>query len=246
MIIIGIILGLLVAGVGVALGVTKKAWTSPQTIALLAVGGVIVLVSGLLYMQAEGLKSDRNDKEAALSSAYLNDQNYLSDCIVKTNAAVQVAAANTDAVNRVLTDAISGRYGDSFRPARPGESGALISAFKEVYPDKSIEQVTSLYNKAITVIAGCRTDFRDKQSQLLDMLRDYRSFRGQYWARQLITVPSNNLVAQNGKDIVRGQAAEDKMAMLVRTSSTDQAFNTGTIPDNDQLFPTTTVATSTS
>src|SRR5438045_3289698 len=99
---------------GVAAGLVfglKKTLPQIQWIAPGAAVLVFLMMFLGLYVKKQGVITERRNKEAALSSQYPDNQNYLSDCIIKTNQAADVAVANTKAVDTVMSDAIKGRYG---------------------------------------------------------------------------------------------------------------------------------------
>lgn len=219
---------------------TKLIKGFPQITWVAPIGSLVIILifGGWLWSKQQGLVSDRNSLEARLTAEYPDAQNYLSDCLVRTNQIAQVAQAKSAAFDKVMSDAIKGRYGDNLKPALPGQSNALISALKEAYPD--VSSAVSAYNDVIATVNGCRVDFRDKQSKLLDELRSYKAWRGQFWQRQFgMETPSGNLEARIGTNTWHGRAAEDKMFAIVLTSGAKNAYNTGTIPDNTELFPTT-------
>jgi len=211
---------------------------------LLIVGGVVlgVLILGLIINWAWGnsVTNAGNKKEATLSSAYPDAQNTLSDCEVKTTQAANVVGAQSAAVKGILVDAVKGRYD---QPSSPQvDSGKLFSAIAEAYPD--LTQVSQAYRDMLTVVTGCRTDFRGAQSKLLDQLRDFEAWRNGSWGARHYgkNFPNNNLVARVGNDVpLRGQSAEDKMYQIVLTSSAVKEYQTGQLdPSTYQPFPSST------
>jgi hypothetical protein len=210
--------------------------------AIIAIGGIAtLLVLGLIgFLVSNSVTNTGNQKEATLNAQYLDNQNYLSDCITKIREVAGVTKAQSESFTKAMNDAVKGRY-----DGRSAEPGAMFSAIVENYPDLS--GLNQAFERAHTTIIGCRTDYRNIQSKLLDMLRDYDS-----WRTGSLTVrtfggdrPSDNLVAQIGSDRSRkGQAALDQMYTIVTVKEAKDAYNNGELKPEDP-FGTTTAPSAT-
>lgn len=169
--------------------------------------------------------NDGNKMESGLNSQYLDNQNYLSDCIVKIRETSNVTGAMADKFEAVMTEAIKGRYDG--REANPGQ---MFSAVVEQYPD--LAPLQSSFKDVFTVVTGCRSDYRGKQTQLLDKLDKYTQWRtGSFTVRFFGDgeFPSNNLVARVGTNSWRGPDALDKMYTIVQVQDSVDAYNTGVL-----------------
>lgn len=204
---------------------------------LAAVGAaVVVVVLGLWAIFTNiGVTNDGNKREADLNVRYLNAQNYLSDCITKIRETANVTQAQAAKFEEVMVETIKGRYDGKLSSASPSIGGGqLFSAVVENYPDLS--GLNQAFERVYTVIVGCRTDYRGKQSELLDVLRSYDQWRtGSFTVRFFGDgeFPSNNLEARVGTSVVRGAEARDRMYTIVLVKDAQNAYNTGEItPEN--------------
>jgi hypothetical protein len=193
---------------------------------IVAISVIALLLVGFLVNNS--VTNTGNQKETRLNAQYLDNQNYLSDCIIKIREVAGVTKAQSDSFTRAMNDAVKGRYDGRAQP------GAMFSAIVENYPDLS--GLNKAFERAYTTITGCRTDYRNIQSKLLDMLRDYDS-----WRTGSLTVrtfggdrPSDNLVAQIGNDRSRkGRAALDQMYTIVLVEDAKDAYNSGEVTPED-------------
>lgn len=194
-----------------------------------AASAVTVIVAVILGVALKNISIDNegNKREAALSAQYLDNQNVLSDCLITIRETANVTTAQATTFEQVMTEAIKGRYAeiDSVDPT----SGSMFSAIVEQYPDLS--SLSEAYERVHTVIVGCRADYKNKQTKLLDMLREYDAWRtGSWWVRTLGgNFPSNNLEARVGSNSWRGVDARDKMYDIVLVQGAVQAYDDGTI-----------------
>jgi len=99
------------------------------------------------------------------------------------------------------------------------------------------------FQNVLSVVNGCRTDYRAKQSQLLDMLGSFDSWRTGSLKVRLLggQFPNGNLIARVGDNRFKGKDAEDKMWKIILTGTALSEYNKGTLdPNTINLFPTTT------
>lgn len=190
----------------------------------LAVAGVIgfcLLVFAIKYNSA---RNGLVDRETTLNAQYLDNQNTLDAFLKTAHETFDLANIKTDKLDRVLTDAVKGRYeGDT--TARPG-SGQLFSAVFEAYPDLA---ALNVFDRVQTVVEAGRAEYKGVQSRLLDLLREYDSFRTRgvlhSWLVGVVGYPK--LEARIGPDVKTGAAARERMYTLVLSSNTREAFKTG-------------------
>lgn len=210
----------------------KTSWVVLGVVTVAAVWTVVGLFSTFNNIQKQSV-----DRETFLSQQYLNNQNQLSTYIVKVKEQLQIADRKTDKLDQVLSDAIRGRYeGDT--TAQP-QGGQMFSAIVEAYPQLDL----SVYDKVQDSISAGREAFKNKQSQLLDRLREYDRWRqsGLIHSRlvSLAGIPSNRLIARVGDQQFKGDEALEQMYKLVLAKESTEAFKTGTMTSLD-LNPTTT------
>ena len=190
-----------------------------------AVVGLIVVVS--LFASFNGKQKDMVKREQALSAQYQDNQNELSTYVSKITEMLGVAENATEAQRTVLEDAIKGRYeGDT--GANP-TGGAFFSAITEAYPDLAKNQ--ELYGKVQDAVSAGREAYKNKQTKLLDMLREYETWKNSGFIHSkmvsMVGAPSDNPVARIGTSTSRGQDALDQMYVIVLTKDAKQAYETG-------------------
>ena len=166
-------------------------------------------------------------RENALNAQYEANQNYLSSYISGFYETVGVANAKRDALDKILTDAVKGRY-EGHTSAQPGQ-GSLFSAIVEAYPSLDL----TVYDKIVDYIKGGRAGYRDTQDKLLDMLKEYDQWRQSGIAQHFIVAfwgfPSHDLKACVGTDCRHGGDAEDRMWQIVLAPQAKAAYGTGTM-----------------
>lgn len=101
----------------------------PLIVTGIAVVVILIIVIGLVGTSIS-VANNGNQQEAGLNTQYLNNQNYLSDCIVKINETAGVATAQANRVQDALTEVIKGRYDNM-----SANAGQMFSAVVEDYPD---------------------------------------------------------------------------------------------------------------
>jgi len=203
----------------------------------ISVGVVLILVLGL-YGKFNGINKDGVKRETALSAQYQDNQNELSKFQSGFYEMLGVADAKSAKMDQILSDAVKGRYDKGSTAAPTG--GQLISAMVEAYPDlKGLD----VYDKILDYVSAGRESYKQQQSKLLDMLREYDTWRRSGLIhKQLVNMsgfPSEDLRAQIGTKAVTGQLALEQMRLIVTTSSTQQAYTTGTM-EPMTVAPTTT------
>ena len=188
--------------------------------------GVILVLSLGIYGKANGINNRAVDLQTQLSAQYLDNQNYLSAYVSGFYEQTGLVEAKTAAMDKILTDAVKGRYDKGSTAAPTG--GQLISAMIEAYPD--LTQLNS-YDKIIDYVQAGREGYRQVQSKLLDQLRNFDKWRNTGLInKQLIRmmgIPSNDLKAQIGENTIYGGEAEAKMYQIVLASSAKEAYETG-------------------
>lgn len=214
-----------------------------KTISLIAAAGAVLLVLFIVFLSFNSVQKTMVDKESRLSAKYQDNQNVLSNYRASIKEAMGVAQTSTAAQDKVLTDAIKGRYtlGSTANP----QGGSAFSAILEAYPD--IKAVAFPYEKVQSAIFAGREAFKNQQTGLLDLIRDYDNWRNSGIFHQMIVsmvgAPSSNLEAHIGTKVYTGKAALKQMKLIVITSDTRDAFNSGNDTPLD-LGPSSTPAPS--
>lgn len=208
--------------------------------ALVAVGAffaVLVIVAVSLFAWANGIQKEMIDRETALTAEFKTNQTELSQYTLAIKEAVGIADRGTDALDKVLKDAIRGRY-DGDTSAQPG-GGALFSAITEAYPDLTAN--TAMYAKVQDEIISGRKAFKNKQNALSDKIRAYDKWRTSGFIHSAVTsmvgAPSDALRVTIDGNVTTGKAALDKMDQQVNSSESNEAFKSG-VDNGLDLGPT--------
>jgi hypothetical protein len=190
-----------------------------------AVAVALLLCGIATYNYFNGLQQTGVDYETQLNAQYLDNQNELS--AYKSTIYEQAGIANlkSDKLDQILLDAVKGRY-EGKTSAQPGQ-GQLFSAITEAYPDLDLK----VYDKIVDQISAGRERYKNKQTKLLDLLRGYDKWRstGIIQSRLISAAgfPSNSLEARIGTSVKHGMEARDQMYLIVLTSDTKKAYETG-------------------
>jgi hypothetical protein len=212
----------------------------PTKNALIFLGSLATLVVlGLVYFIIQnGVTNAGNTKQQELIALYNNTTNVLSDCEVKTKSAAGVATANEAALNKVITDAVRGRY-TAGSTAQPGSGkNALFNAIAENYPDTS--GLSKTFENVQIIINGCRSDFRDSQTILQAAVAQFVQWKtGSFTVRTFggSNYPNNELAIKKEGKVVTGNEALTQMRELVVVAEAQEGRDTGKIT-NESPFPT--------
>lgn len=200
-------------------------WFTPGKIIAMVVFGAILFIGLNLWGYANGLWNTMVGYETTLNASYKSNQNYLSAYESGFYETIGVANLKSAKLDKILTDAVKGRY-DGNTSAKPG-SGSLFSAIAEAYPNIDL----TIYDKIADYIKAGRAGYRNKQDTLLDQLRSFDNFRRSGILQHLLIgwggFPTQNLVAcAAADDCKRGEEAIKRMTQIVVTEGTETAYKT--------------------
>lgn len=204
----------------------NKGFSLGWIITIIVLVGIVTLGVSL-YGYINTLRNERVDWETQLPNQYAANQAYLSAYVGGFYEQVGVAKLKSDKMDKILLDAVKGRYEGTGGFKSSNE--ALFSAIKEAYPDLS---GLNIFDKMMDYISSKREGYRADQQKLLDMLRAYDKWRAsgivQSWIiKHILDCPSENMIARIGERKYTGQAALDQMYLLVLVEGTTEAYTTG-------------------
>lgn len=191
--------------------------------------GVVFLcvIAGILYGYANGLRNTGVEYEKALNAQYLDNQNELSAFISGFFEQAGVNQAAGDQLKEILVETVKGRYDEGGFSTK----SALFVAIREAYPEAGVNELMKNWGKLQDYISAKREAYKAKQSKLLDMLREYDTWRAkgivQSQVIRILGFPSNGLEARIGEQVLRGQYALDKMYQIVLTKEGIEAYQKG-------------------
>ena len=205
---------------------------------LIVIGVIAAVVLGLVGWGISTYTSIRNDgrntelsitaKYKAMQSSYGQDRLAFTDMI-------GIAREKRDAMDKILTDAVSGRYN---KPGSPQvDNGKLFSAITEAYPDLT---GLNIFDKVSDFVGQMRSKFAQDQAQIAEMIKNYNSWRttGSFLHPTFVSwagFPSDALEMQANGNTYRGKEALEKMSRPIIGSDTGVIFDTGV--DQPALTP---------
>jgi len=193
-------------------------------ITLAVIAGLIFGGFGL-YGYVNSTRSEGIKLETSLSAQYLDNQNELSSFKASFYEQIGVANLKSDKLDQIIEDAVKGRYEGKMQP---GTGGSMFSAITEAYPD--LKGQLDLYDRIVDFVRAGREAYKQKQSKLIDMLRAYDLWRQDGLVKSFFLgkfFPSDALKARIGANVKSGPQALEQMYIIVLTSDTKQAFETG-------------------
>ena len=211
---------------------TRPSWLTTPLIAIVTAGAL--LFGGLiLFMVNNGVTNTGNKLESQLSATYNSGAATLSACQKKTANAVGVTKAQSAALDKIIADAASGRYGAG---AQINEK-AILGAIVEAYPNLS--GLDKSFQDAMVIITGCQDDFLGAQKDVQDKVREFNSWRTGSWTARTFgsEFPNENLYVRLPGINLNGQAALDKISMPIVDTVTSEAYVTGEQELNDPFSP---------
>lgn len=194
--------------------------------------GVIALVALIYFISHNSVVNSGNQKQQDLMADYKDTTNVLSNCLVQTKQSVGAINSQNAALDKIITDAVRGRY-ELGSSAKPG-SGTLFSALSEQYPNTS--ELSKSYQQVLTIINGCRTDFKDSQSKLQASVANFNKWRTGSWTTRTFgggSYPTHDLYVDFKGGKLYGKAALEQMSKLVVVSDAQSGRDNNSIDNND-------------
>lgn len=193
-------------------------------IGIVAFVGIMAMIG---FGKVNGLRNDLIQKEASLVAQYKDNQNELSTYILQFKESMGVAGKGSERLEEILTEAVKGRYDGNMEP---GTGGSMFSAITEAYPD--LTATTESYNKVQDLVVSGREGYKNKQTKLLDMIRDYDTWResdlvNSFIIKNFLNAPTDRMKVTVGEQTFKGQDALDKISQIVLTKDAIDSYETG-------------------
>lgn len=200
----------------------KAKWITPGRVILVA----LVAIAVWAYAYANDLWNTAIPHQTGLNGEYKSGQAYLSSYEAGFYEGVGVANLKSAKMDKIISDAVKGRY-DGDTSAKPG-GGSLFSAIAEAYPTLDL----NVYDKMLDYIKAGRAEYRGKQDALIARLQAFDSWRKSNIIQSIIIdrilgIPNKDLVACAGPDDCKyGADAEQRMWNIVLTEGAENAYKT--------------------
>lgn len=204
----------------------KKYWPVGVAAAIASILIVFVIVPWIIGIF---VTNAGNKKQEDLIARYNETTNVLSECLVKTKSSVGVSIAQTDAFDKIITNAAKGRYTEG-SSAKPGAGNPLFSAIVEAYPN--LDGLSKTFENVMITINGCRTDFRKTQSEMQKAVTRFNQWRKGSWTVREFggkKYPNADLVITVNNRDVTGNDAITQMRKLVVVSDAQSGRDSGHI-----------------
>ena len=175
--------------------------------------------------------------EHGLTRSFDDNRNKLAECL---NNAV-IAAGYTKEQAKQMTDAlIAARNGANTGPlmgtsATPAGFSAII-----VQQMPELAQYAAAFERGFKETVNCRKEFHQQQGYLNGKVEAYKNWKsnpfnlakyfGPSW-------PSDELTANNGKDVAKGAVAFERISNIITSTGANKSFQDGT-NDADDPFAT--------
>lgn len=199
-----------------------------KKLVIIGVIAAVVLGSiGLVINTYTNIRNEGRHQELALTAKYKAVMvSYGQDRLAFTDQ-LGIAREKRDAMDKILTDAVGGRYN------KPGataiDNGKLFSAIVEAYPDLS---GLDIYDKILDFVTRMRNKFAQDQTQIQEMIRDYNEWRttGSFLHPTFVDwagFPSESLELRIGDKVYKGQEALDRMSRPIIGNDANVIFDDG-------------------
>lgn len=139
-------------------------------IALLAVGAILLTLTGVCFSGFVSARTYAINQEALIKKVYNNNQNILGTYTNKVREMAQVPDMYASDLQKVMTSVMAARMG-------PEGSKAVVQWFKEA----NIPFDSSLYTKLQQVMEAGNNEFQVNQTRLVEVKEDYAANQQYLW-----------------------------------------------------------------
>jgi len=205
-----------------------EALKKPKVIIGLIVAAVVLFIGISVIGTYTSVRNEGRSQELAMTAHWKNTQSRYGQFRLGMADKLAIAREKRDAINKILVDAVAGRYDKANQPGTVDQQ-AVFSAIVEAYPDtKGLD----IFDGLLKDIQAGREAFAKDQETMADMVRSYNSWRttGSFLHPTFVNwagFPSPTLEARVGDKVYTGQEALDKMSKVIVGQDTGEIFDTG-------------------
>lgn len=202
----------------------------------------LMVVLALVWLATTNwVYSVRNQGEAyqeRIETLHKMSQNSLSTCIDQGAVAAQVTAQEYDTLKDLLTSVASARYVDeNGNPTNASQvlgGGQFVSALQESYPEVDQRSWQNLQ----TLVVACRSEFQSAQDRLFIDAKDFETWIQRdnvfnHWIKDDFPTDDLDAVDLASGATLTGSAALEYMTRVIAVEEANQAFETGTLEQQD-------------
>lgn len=211
-------------------------YKKPIIIAAVVATIVVVVIGTINWVYA--VRNQGEAQQERIEALYKQSRNSLSTCIDQGATAAQVTEREFETLRDLLTSVATARYvdasGEATNAAGVLGGGQLISALQESYPE--IDQRS--WQNLQTLVIGCRDEFQSAQDRIFI---DAAEFEAWIQRDNLFNAwikggfPSDTLDVEDlaTGETLTGAAALDYMTRVISVEAANEAFETGTLEQQD-------------
>jgi hypothetical protein len=215
---------------------SSKIKLTPVTGIVGGIACILVLWLGVSFIMHQVVANRLNTDQNNLMAEYNDTAVSLTKCEQQTKASVGAATANSDAVAKIVVDAVKGRYNHDAQgnPTTSVNNSLVLQAVQEAYPNTN--NVSEIYRDALTTINGCQSDFADAQQKLQADIAVFKTHRNGSWTARKFggtNYPTSDLEITVGGNVLTGKNALRQLQQIVATSGARTARDSGTVSSED-------------
>lgn len=194
------------------------------------------VISGLLFVfviNMVAVKSTGTSLETQMNEDYQQCLVMLTRYYTNGTNALGLASANTQAIDKILTDAASGKYGNkqSLNDPKNGVYTVIVQYYQG-YP--KTDNVSDAYKNAKDILVGDFDDYSAQEGKLFDDIERYDNWSANFFEGPFIGLfrfPDTTLKAQVDptQSPLHGQQAYDQMNRVVTDPKVTSSYKTGTL-----------------
>ncbi len=196
---------------------------------LIIFGGLILAILIIVivaFTTVNGTRDEGISKSNSLEAQYVDNQNELSSYILTFNETLGIADRQSQKLNDILLEAVKGRYDGDLEMG-----GEMFTVISEAYPD--LTSTAETYSKVQDAVIDGRDAYKNKQSKLIDMVRDYEDWleKGLFKSQlvEFLGFPDDYLEVETASGTLTGEEALDQIKSLVLADEARDAYETGTM-----------------
>jgi hypothetical protein len=185
---------------------------------------IILLLTFTVFIP-NSVESAGNQKERKANTYAVAAFGAMDTCVQITYRSAQVTQAQADAIDKILKDAVSGRYGTGASL----DQNKVFSLLQENYP--STVDISKLYATALSNMTGCQKDFLAAQTTMNTYANDFLAWSDGSWETRTFggdRYPDDKLVVVIGEQVISGIKALRIMQRAVVETDTANAITSGT------------------
>jgi hypothetical protein len=147
-----------------------------MNVKVISTAGAILAVVGVMSVSYISAYNSGNNLENLIESRYVDNQNILSQYSQKVQEAAQIPGMRAEDLKGILKEAFS------------SNSGNATQAIFGLGQAQGVTASDETYIQVQRIIEAGRNDFQQAQTQLIDVVRQYKTQLGSFWRGKWLAV----------------------------------------------------------